>query len=79
MVTLIKTRFALAGEHAALTAAQTLTATLQDQADTAARIHMAVKEKHARIRNFEKEIVGCFISIFFSQALFLITCLSSLP
>ncbi|XP_045104075.1 uncharacterized protein LOC123499723 [Portunus trituberculatus] len=56
VVTLIKTRYALAGEHAALTAAQTLTSTLQDQADTAARIHMAVKEKHARIRNFEKEI-----------------------
>uniref|UniRef100_A0A0P4W4N4 Uncharacterized protein n=1 Tax=Scylla olivacea TaxID=85551 RepID=A0A0P4W4N4_SCYOL len=56
VVTLIKTRYALAGEHAALTAAQTLTATLQDQADTAARIHMAVKEKHARIRNFEREI-----------------------
>ena len=63
LVTLVKTSCGLAGERAALASAQTLTATLQDQAEVAARIRTAVKDKYARITNFEKEIVGSSMNI----------------
>lgn len=55
---LVKVTLALAGERAALASAQAFTASLQDKADRAARIEAAVKDKHARIVNFEKEIVS---------------------
>lgn len=53
---LVKTTLALAGERVALASAQAFTASLQDKADMAARIQAAVRDKHARIVNFEKEI-----------------------
>lgn len=57
---LVKTTLALAGERVALASAQAFTASLQDKADMAARIQAAVRDKHARIVNFEKEIVSIY-------------------
>lgn len=55
---LVKTTLDLAGERVALASAHSTTSSLHDKADVAARIQEAVKDKHARIMNFEKEIVS---------------------
>lgn len=62
---LVKTTLELAGERMALASAQAFTASLQDKADVAARIQAAVRDKHARIVNFEREIVSGGIAIIF--------------
>lgn len=62
MLELVKITLALAGERAALVSAQSITASLHDKADVAARIQQAVKDKHAKIINFEKEIVSGIIT-----------------
>lgn len=48
----------MAGERAALNAAEQLTSSLQERADTAARARDALRGKHAQIISFNKEVVS---------------------
>ncbi|XP_042225522.1 uncharacterized protein LOC121868727 [Homarus americanus] len=56
VIDVVNANIAVVGERAALNAAHTLTASLQERADTAARARDALRAKHAKIMSFEKEV-----------------------
>ncbi|ROT72509.1 hypothetical protein C7M84_009097 [Penaeus vannamei] len=56
VVDVVKENISVAGERAALNAAEQLTSSLQERADTAARARDALRAKHAQIISFNKEV-----------------------
>ncbi|XP_042868722.1 uncharacterized protein LOC122251062 isoform X2 [Penaeus japonicus] len=56
VVEVVKENISVAGERAALSAAEQLTSSLQERADAAARARDALRTKHAQIISFNKEV-----------------------
>lgn len=58
VVDVVKENISVAGERAALNAAEQLTSSLQERANAAARARDALRAKHAQIVSFNKEVVS---------------------
>ncbi|XP_063600402.1 uncharacterized protein LOC134776580 isoform X2 [Penaeus indicus] len=56
VVDVVKENISVAGERAALNAAEQLTSSLQERANTASRARDALRAKHAQIISFNKEV-----------------------